>query len=69
MMVVRQCHYKTTKMFSRVKDVCYHLGGLTEIIAYTSAPLEIQVSTMVNPFPGFNLDQYLFPKPGLKWVF
>ena len=56
-------------MYSGMKEVVYHLGGLTKTVVKTRVPIDIQISTKVNPFPELNLYPFLFPEPGLKWVF
>ena len=69
MTIVHRSYYRMSKMYSGMKEVVYHLGGLTETVVVTRVPIDIQISTKVNPFPEFNLDPFLFPEAGLKCVF
>ena len=59
-----------SNLYANVKELIYHMGGLTETVAVNQgSTMDIQISTEVNPFPDFNLEPFLFPEPGLKWVF
>ena len=67
MSVVQRSYYRTSNLYAEVKELIYHMGGLTETVAVNQgSAMEIQLSTDINPFPEFNLDPFLFPEPGLK---